>query len=129
MHLKKIIIFTRYHARTNTGKNIKKMRTIIKIKGISEKIFKKFERKYSTSIAAASKQFKRIECHMNKKGIIYKNPCCTCNFCYISETGSSLATRSEEHEHAIKSGNINNVRAKPYWKKVEITGPQKVYST
>ena len=55
MHLKKIIILTRYYARTNTGKNIKKLRTIIKIKGISEKIFKKFERKNTISIAAASK--------------------------------------------------------------------------
>ena len=55
---------------------------------------------------------KRKQCLMNKKGVVYKMLCGTCDFCYVGEMCRSLAARVKEHEYAIRSFYINNAIAK-----------------
>ena len=43
------------------------------------------------------------------KKVVYKIRCGKCDFCYVGETGRSLATRVKEHQYAIRSFNINAI--------------------
>ena len=43
----------------------------------------------------------------NKVGVIYEIPC-ECGAVYVGETGRNLKTRVEEHQKAVKKGDMNN---------------------